>query len=352
MPPLEKEAWPATVESPFFSPGRPEEETMSNRLVRRIQAEAHSLKNYVALHGLGKVVLYQATIAVGAMIAAFGYSMFMVPFNLAAGGIGGLGVIINHFTGWPPGLLFMLMNLPLLALGFFHLGRWRFLFTCILSIVAFSLSADVFSAVMPGLMKTFPVTEDLLLNAIYGGLFFGLGVGIVFRYGGTFGGTVIPARILHSRTGYPLSQTFFYFDGGIILLAGMVFGWELAMLGLLSLFIGGLATDFVLEGVSQVRTVTIISSQPHELKQAILVTLGRGISEWEVTGGYSEKQYRMIFCTISRSQVQDLKAIVAEYDPDAFLVVGVAQQAVGSFSFRRHIPVKKNNGRVPAGGKD
>jgi uncharacterized membrane-anchored protein YitT (DUF2179 family) len=161
-------------------------------------------------------------------------------------------------------------------------------------------------------------------------------VGIVFRYGGNFGGTVIPARILHNKTGYPLSQTFFYMDGAIILLAGFVFGWELAMLGMLSLFVGGMATDFVIEGVSQVRTITIVSDNPTMLKHAILSDLGRGISYWEVTGGYSDRKYTMLFCTITRAQVQDLKAIVADNDPDAFLVVGVAQQAVGSFSFKRH----------------
>jgi len=314
---------------------------MTNRLLSHLQLEVQSFKNHIALHGLPRVILYQLAIATGAALSAFGYSMFMVPFNLAAGGVGGLGVIINHYTGWPPGILFLLMNLPLLGIGFYHLERWRFLFSCLLSITVFSFTADLFGVVMPVAMTTFPITKDLLLNAIYGGLFFGLGVGIVFRYGGTFGGTVIPARILHAKTGYPLSQTFFYFDGGIIILAGMVFGWELALLGMLSLFISGLATDFVLEGVSQVRTITIVSARPDEIKQAILANLGRGISQWGVTGGYSDRNYTMLFCTVSRSQVQDLKAIVAEYDREAFLVVGVAQQAVGSFSFHRHAVQRK-----------
>jgi uncharacterized membrane-anchored protein YitT (DUF2179 family) len=321
---------------------------MTNRFMQKLHLESQSFKNYLNLHGLGKVLFYQLSIALGAAVSAFGYSMFMVPFNLAAGGIGGLGVIINHLTGWPPGILFLLMNLPLLALGFYQLERWRFLFSCLLSIVAFSLTAELLSTVMPKLVHTFPITDDLLLNAIYGGLFFGLGVGIVFRYGGTFGGTVIPARILHNKTGYPLSQAFFYFDGGIIVLAGVIFGWELAMLGMLSLFIGGLATDFVLEGVSQVRTITIVTRHPDSLKKALLANLGRGISQWDVTGGYSDRNFTMIFCTISRSQVQDLKAIVADTDDEAFLVVGVAQQAVGSFNFQRHASPRRNTDRAVA----
>ncbi|MFA5699688.1 MAG: YitT family protein [Desulfuromonas sp.] len=309
---------------------------MAQKLFGRIKAETQSLKDHIALHGPGRIFLFQLGIAIGAIIAAFGYSMFMVPFNLAAGGLAGLGVIITNFTNLSPGVLYMLMNLPLLVLGFIQLGRFRFLFSCLLSIVVFSIAADLFSACMPRNMHTFPITQDLLLNSIYGGLFFGLGVGMVLRYGGNFGGTVIPAQILHNRTGYPLSQAFFYLDGGIILLAGTVFGWELAMLGMLSLFVGGMTADFVLEGPSQVRTITIVSQAPTMLKHAILSELGRGISYWEVTGGYSDRNYTMLFCTITRSQVQDLKAIVAENDPEAFLVVGVAQQAVGSFSFKRH----------------
>lgn len=304
--------------------------------------ERFFLKRHIQLHGLGSVILYQVLIAVGSGISAFGYSMFMVPFNLAAGGIGGLSIIINHFTGLPAGMVYLLMNLPLLVMGFFQLGRWRFLFSCVFSIVVFSFAADFFAAYLPGIMETYPITEDLLLNSIYGGLFFGLGVGIVFRYGGSFGGTTIPALILHKRTGYPLSQTFFYLDGGIILLAGVVFGWELALLGLLALFFAGTATDFVLEGVSQVRTVTIITYSPEALKQVIMKTLGRGISQWEVTGGYSNDKYTMLLCTISRSQVQDLKAIVAEYEPKAFMVIGVAQQAMGSFSFMAHKKSRKS----------
>ncbi|MDD2557503.1 MAG: YitT family protein [Desulfuromonadaceae bacterium] len=309
---------------------------MAPKLFGKIKAETQSLKDHISLHGPRKIILYQAGIAIGAIIAAFGYSMFMIPFNLAAGGVAGLGVIISHFSGLSPGTLYMLMNLPLLVLGFIQLGRFRFLFSCLLSIVVFSIAADIFSASMPRNMHTFPITQDLLLNSIYGGLFFGLGVGLVLRYGGNFGGTVIPAQILYNKTGYPLSQAFFYLDGGIILLAGAVFGWELAMLGMLALLVGGMTADLVLEGPSQVRTVTIVSQNPTMLKHTILADLGRGISFWDVTGGYSNQNFTMLFCTITRSQVQDLKAIVADNDPDAFLVVGIAQQAVGSFSFKGH----------------
>lgn len=320
---------------------------MAQKLFGRIKAETQSLKDHIALHGPGRIFLFQLGIAIGAIIAAFGYSMFMVPFNLAAGGLAGLGVIITNFTNLSPGVLYLLMNLPLLVLGFILLGRFRFLFSCLLSIVVFSIATDAFNAFMPRNMHTFPITQDLLLNSIYGGLFFGVGVGIVLRYGGNFGGTVIPAQILHNKTGYPLSQVFFYLDGGIILLAGAVFGWELAMLGMLALFVAGMTADFILEGPSQVRTITIVSQTPTMLKHAILSELGRGISYWEVTGGYSDRNYTMLFCTITRSQVPDLKALVAENDPEAFLVVGVAQQAVGSFSFKRH-NARRNKPKPPS----
>lgn len=168
---------------------------MPRRVLRKIKAETQSLKNHISLHGPGRVILYQLGIAIGATISAFGYSMFMVPFNLAAGGIGGLGVIGAHFTGWSPALLYMLMNLPLMVLGFIQLGRFRFLFSCLLSIVVFSFAAEAFSAYMPRNMHTFPITQDLLLNCIYGGCFSASGWGL---YSATAATSAVPS----SRRGF------------------------------------------------------------------------------------------------------------------------------------------------------
>ena len=121
-----------------------------------------------------------------------------------------------------------------------------------------------------------------------------------------------------------------------MLTAGAIFGWEVALYALLTLFLAGIASDYTLEGPSSVRTVTIITNRAQELSQALMAGLSRGISQWEITGGYTGEPHTMLSCTIYRPQVNDLKRIVADIDPGAFVTIGVAHQAFG-FGF---IPLK------------
>ena len=285
------------------------------------------------LASVGRVLRQVLLLVVGTTISALGYSLFQVPYNIAAGGVSGIGIIVNHFTGWPIGTFYLVMNVPLLILGFFNLGGLRFLWRTILAVLLFSSLVDLFNAQLPRLLTQFPVTDDVLLSAIYGGIVGGIGIGLIYRSGGTIGGTSILGRILQKRTGAPLSQLYFYTDGVIILTAGLVFGWEIALYALLTMFLNGLASDYVLEGVSNVRTATIITDRPEEIAQAIIAQLGRGVSFWPVTGAYTGRPHTMLLCTIYRSQLNPLKQLVAELDRDAFVIVGKTHQAVG-FGFR------------------
>ncbi|ACV69547.1 YitT family protein [Desulfohalobium retbaense] len=272
----------------------------------------------------------QTMIALGATLVAFGFSLFQVPVDLAAGGVSGLAIVLNRFTGWSEGTQILAMNVPLLVLGYFYLGRMRFLVSTVLAVLVFSMATNIFTEWLPTALETYPVTEDLLLNALYAGIVFGLGTGIIFRAGGSIGGTSIPGRILQIKTGFPLGQSYLFTDGAIIFLAGLVFGWELALLALISLFFSGFASDFVLEGTSHVRTALIITDAPQELRRALMHGLDRGVTQWTVTGGYTDAAHTMLYCTVSRSQVRALKDVVADADPNAFVVIGVAQQAFGS----------------------
>lgn len=266
----------------------------------------------------------------GSAIAALNYSLFQVPFNIAAGGLTGIAIIINEFTGWPQGTLFLIMNVPLLVLGYFYLGRWRFLVRTVLAIAIFSPLVDLFNYYLPIWLTQYPLTDNVLLSAIYGGILGGVGGGLIYRSGGTLGSTGIIGRILQQKTGAPLSQTYFYTDGGIIVVAGFVFGWEIALYALLTLFLNGLASDYTLEGPSSVRTASIITDQPEIVSQSLMVGLGRGVSEWQIKGAYTGAAHVMLFCTIYRPQVNELKRLVAEADPGAFVVIGTAHQALGS----------------------
>ena len=108
-------------------------------------------------------------LTIGTLIAALGYSLFQVPYNLAAGGIGGVSIIINHFTGWPIGAMILVMNVPLLIVGFFYLGRWPFVLRTVLAVVIFSVATDLFLIYLTDFLPEYPLTDDILLSAVYGG---------------------------------------------------------------------------------------------------------------------------------------------------------------------------------------
>lgn len=285
------------------------------------------------------------TISLGAVIVAIGFSLFQMPYNLAAGGITGVVIIIRDFVDLPSGALYLALNVPLLFIGYRYLGRWLFLFRTLLSVFVFSVATDFLAYTMPRVLSDYPMTANMLLGAVYAGLITGIGSGLIYRAGGTIGGTSIISRIIQRKTGIPLSQLYLLVDGVIILVAVFTFGWEIALHAILVLLIGGIASDFALEGPSVVRTASIVTDHPQELADALMGRLHRGVSIWEITGGYTGKKRAMVFCTVNRAQIFELKQVVSEVNPDAFVVIGNAQQALG-VGFR-HVKHRKKNGPAP-----
>jgi uncharacterized membrane-anchored protein YitT (DUF2179 family) len=269
-------------------------------------------------------------IFVGTFIMALGYVLFQVPFGIAAGGLGGIAIIANYYTAWPVGLTYWVLNLPMLLLGFYYLGRWPFVGRTLVSATIFSVFVDVLTYFLPPLMDSWPITGDVLLSTIYGGIVGGVGGGLVYRAGATGGGTAILARVVQLRTGWPLSQIYLMDDGLIIIMLGVVFGWENALYALLMLFLNGMASDYVFEGASSTRTATIVTNRPEEVTAALLTTLKRGVTSWEVTGAYTGQKRHMLMCTMSRAQMNDVKAAVADADPNAFVTIGISHFALGA----------------------
>lgn len=274
----------------------------------------------------------QTWIALGASIAAFAYVLFQLPYNLAAGGVTGLGVIVNYYTGFSPGLFYLLANIPLFILGFFTLGRWPFVFSSAIAVISFSAATEFFTHNMPTVLGQFPVTENILLATIFAGLIYGVGMGVIYRFGGTIGGTSIPARIIYNKTGFPMSQSCLFTDLLIIAGAGVVFTWELALLAFLALLLSGMASDFVLEGASQRRTLMIVTTSPDAIRYAMINELRTGVTMWKVEGGFSGTEKTLIYCSLLRSRIFDAKQIIYTLDPKAFLVVGLSQQTWGGYT--------------------
>jgi uncharacterized membrane-anchored protein YitT (DUF2179 family) len=274
-------------------------------------------------------------LTIGALILAANLNIFLAPSNLAPGGVMGIAVIVNEFTGWPLGLIMLAFNIPLLVLGFYYLGRFNFLIHTLWVVLIYSFGTDLMTAWLPAN----GLTDDLLLNAIYGGVVGGIGSGLVYRGNGTSGGTGVLARVIQLRTGLPVSQVYLFTDGAVVLLAALLFGWEIGLYSLITLFIWGLVVDYVLEGPSVIRTAFIITDQPSEVSQAVLKRLHLGVTSWAAQGMFTEKKHTFLYCTVSRADVNTLRRTIVSVDPNAFVVIGHGHQAIGGFI--RHVPPDK-----------
>lgn len=261
----------------------------------------------------------------GAFLQAFALRLFLVPAQLASGGISGLAQIINYYSSWPIGVMIFLGNLPLILLGWRYLGGPRFALRTAFAVAVVSFFTDYLSLHLPpeGL------TNDIVLNTLYGGVVSGIGYGLIYRGQGTSGGSDILARILNHWRGLSISQAYLLTDAVIILLAGLSFSWENALYALVTLYVSGIAAEVVTEGSNVVRTAIIITSTPEPVTRLILENMERGVTILSGKGAYTGVERAVLYCVITRSEVAPLKALVRQADPRAFLVIGQASEVLG-----------------------
>lgn len=264
-------------------------------------------------------------IIVGALIQALSMRLFLVPALLVSGGISGLAQILNHFSNWPIGLMVFVGNLPLFILGWRYLGGARFAKRTALSIVLFSVFTDLLVLFIPAN----GVTSDIVLDSLYGGITLGIGLGLVYRGQGTSGGSDILGRILNHRLGISISQAYLITDTLVVLAGGFAFGWDKALYGLLVIYVSGLAAEATSEGSGVFRTVLIITNHPEEVQKSILEVLERGVTILSGKGAYTGADRPVLYTVITRSEVNQLKELVRESDPRAFVVIGQAHEALG-----------------------
>lgn len=266
-----------------------------------------------------------AFLLVGAALQALSLRIFLVPSQLASGGVSGLSQIINHHTGWPIGMMVLIGNIPLFIMGWRYLGGRRFALRTAFAVLCYSLIVDI----PIGFIPDGGITDDLILNTLYGGVISGIGFGFVYRGRGTSGGSDILARILNHWRAIPISQSYMMTDALIIFLAGLSFSWENALYALVMLYISGMTAEAITEGSKVVRTALIISKQPESVKEKVLNVMGRGITEMKGKGGYTGDERVILYCVITRAEISQLKTLVNEADPNAFLVIGQAHEALG-----------------------
>ena len=274
-------------------------------------------------------------ILVSSMIQSFSLQVFFVPADLASGGVSGIAQLINHFTGWPIGVMVFIGNVPLFLLGWRFLGGRQFAMRTAFAIVTYSLFTDLilktplFASNGVATQLIHDLQGDIFLNALYGAIISGIGYGLVYRARGTSGGSDILARILNHYRSMPVTQSYLIVDTVVILGAGFVFGWKSALYSLIALYVSGLVAETTLEGGGTVRTAMIVTRQPEAVANRVLEELERGLTVLEGTGAYTGVERPVLYCVISRAEVATLKALVHEVDPHAFMVIGSAHEALG-----------------------
>lgn len=261
----------------------------------------------------------------GALVQAFAMRLFLVPGQLVSGGISGAAQIINHFVSFPIGVMVLIGNIPLFILGWRYLGGPRFALRTAVAVTVFALFTDLLVLFLPDA----GMTDDNVLNALFGGVFLGVGLGLVYRGQGTSGGSDILGRILNHRFGISISQAYLITDTLVVLAGGFAFSWEKALYGMVVIYVSGIAAEMISEGSSIFRTVIIITSETERVTQTILDVLERGVTVLSGKGGYTEADRPVLYCVVTRAEVNQLKQLVKETDPKAFMVIGVAHEALG-----------------------
>lgn len=272
-------------------------------------------------------------IILASLIQAASLWIFFVPANLASGGVSGISQLINHFTGWPIGLMVLIGNVPLFLLGWRFLGGRRFAMRTAAAIITYSLLTDLLMKI-PAFVHYSDILindlkGDIFLNSLYGAIISGIGFGLVYRARGTSGGSDILARILNKWRGVSMTQSYLMVDTAVILSAGFIFGWKAALYAMITLYVSGLVSETVLEGGGTVRTAMIITNRPEDVSARVIENLERGVTYLEGRGAYTGNSRPVLYCVVSRAEVSTLKTIVHEIDPDAFMVIGVAHEALG-----------------------
>lgn len=265
-------------------------------------------------------------IAVGAFIMASGYVLFITPYKIVPGGVYGISIVLHHLLGTPVGLVALCFDIPLTILGIKILGP-RF---GVKTVVGFLLTAFFIDG-LTYLWGDQPLVEDdALLSSIFGGVFIGLGLGLIFKSKATSGGSDIVAMIIGKYTKLPLGQLMIAVDSVIVLVGLFAFqDWKIPLYSLIVIFITGRVVDIVLQGISYDKTLFIITEKPKELRDKIINDLNRGGTFIRGKGMYSENDRTIVYTVVNRRELAMLQDFIHYTDPDAFMTVINANEILG-----------------------
>jgi len=262
-------------------------------------------------------------IMIGATLYSIGLEIFLIPNHIIDGGVVGISIMANHFTGVPLGVLTLVLNIPFFIIGYKQIGK-TFAISTIFSVICYSIGVSILKPI-PG------ITHDVLLASVFGGIIVGLGIGLIIRSGGSTDGTEVVAIILDKRIKFSLGEIIMFFNFFILITAGLIFGWDRAMYSLISYFIAIKVIDIIVEGTDESKAVIIISDKHKDISEAIMDRLGRGMTFIDGKGGCEGGYKNVIYVVVSRLEISKLKSIVNGFDENAFITIGSVETTGKSY---------------------
>lgn len=263
-------------------------------------------------------------VLIGAILNALAMNLFLIPANVYASGFTGTAQLLSSIFGGniSTGILLFLLNIPVTILGWFKVGK-SFTVYSFISVALMSLFLEI--------IPIYQLSEDILLNAVFGGVISAVGVGFTLKWGASTGGMDIIAMVLSRMNDKPVGTYFFTLNGIIIVTAGFLFGWEKALYTLVTLYASSRVIDTIHTRHEKL-TAMIITKKGEDLKKAIHSKMLRGITTIPAKGAFTNENKEMMIIVITRYELFDLEHIIKEVDPQAFTNI---VQTTGIFGFFR-----------------
>lgn len=269
-------------------------------------------------------------IFIGSIITAIGLEIFLIPNNIIDGGVVGISIMLSAITGLPFGAFLILINLPFLCLGYKHIGK-AFAIATTFAVISLSFWSSVFLPVLP-------VTNDYFLAAVFGGIITGTGVGLIIRNGGSLDGTEIVAILTDKKTVFSVGEIVMFINLFILSSASLVFGWDKAMYSLVAYFVIAKMIDVVLKGLEETYSVMIVTSQHTDILNRLMLEMDKGVTVLHGEGGYTKEKRKILYCVVTRLEIDKLKNMVLDIDEGAFVTINPVSDIVGG-----RLRVKKNH---------
>ncbi|KQL51853.1 MULTISPECIES: YitT family protein [Bacillaceae] len=273
---------------------------------------------------MGKHIKNIVFILLGTALMAFGLVYFNMQYNLADGGVTGITLLLYFLFQFNPAISNILINIPLFFIGWKMLGRTTFFYTLI-GTFSLSLFLDLFQRIS----FSVALADDLMLAALFAGAIVGVGLGIVFRFGGTTGGADIIAKLCLRYFGWSIGRTFLVFDSCVIVISLLYLDLREAMYTIVYVFIAAKVIDFIQQGSYSAKAAFIISDDLEQISEAILREMGRGATALKGKGSFTGNDKEILYCVVARNETVRLRTIVHRIDPHAFMAINDVTEAAG-----------------------